>query len=70
MAYAETALPKKLTAQENGHRYDTGAARGRINLNKTGERGEERGGEDEMTAAGETAFYVTWSPRWRLSFTN
>jgi hypothetical protein len=49
-----TSVITALTAQENGHRYDTGAARGRINLNKKGERGEERGGEDQMNAAGET----------------
>ena len=33
------------SAHENGHRHDTGAARGRINLNLWGERGEA-GGED------------------------
>lgn len=43
------------SAQENGHRHDTGAARGRINLNKKGGRGEERGGEEQRNAAGETA---------------
>ena len=49
-----TSVVTALTAQENGHRYDTGAARGRINLNQKGERGEERGGEDQMSGAGAT----------------
>ncbi len=57
-----------LSAQENGHRYDTGAARGRIESEP--ERRERRGegGEDQVSTAVETVRCFMWSLR--LSFTD